>query len=306
MPSLDLIVAFVAAARHASFARAAHELGVSPSAIARNIARLETQLGMRLFHRTTRQVTLSEDGEHIYERCLRVVEEVEALEASATQARSAVRGTLRVDMPVSYGRMVVLPVLMELMASHPQLQIDARFSDHVVDIVKEGVDLAIRIGPLLDSGLVARQFDQQFLGIYASPSYLERHGEPESPEALDAHRCILFRMPSTGRVRPWQFQSGRRSYSLLPDRGVRLGDGEALIQAAVGDLGIVQAPTYLAEAEVTRGRLVEILAGFRPPALPISMVFPSQRHVPMRVRVLAEALVGRGGPSGRPWSGHDE
>ncbi len=293
MTSLDLIVSFASAARHASFARAARELGLSPSGVAKNIARLEGQLGMRLFHRTTRQVTLSQDGEDIYARCQRILDDVESLETAATQARSGMRGTLRIDMPVTYGRQVVLPVLMTIMARHPALKIDARFSDQVVDIVKEGLDAAVRIGPLADSGLAGRQFDQQFVWTYASPDYLARHREPGSPDELTKHTCLLFRLPSSGRDRPWHFRSGKRNFSLTPESGMRLGDGEALVQAAAAGLGLLQVPTYLAEHEVKRGRLVEILQGYRPAPLPISLVYPSHRHIPLRVRALADALARR-------------
>lgn len=293
MIGLDLIVSFASAARHASFARAARELALSPSAVAKNIARLEAQLGMRLFHRTTRQVTLSQDGEDIYGRCQRILEDMESLEGAAADARSGPRGTLRIDMPVTYGRLFVQPVLIELMTRHPALKIDARFSDQVVDIVKEGLDAAVRIGPLADSSLVGRVFDQQFVWTYASPAYLEHHGRPGSPEELAKHCCLLFRLPSSGRDRPWQFRAGKRDFSLLPESGVRLGEGEALVQAAAAGLGIVQVPTYLAEQEAKRGELVEILEKYRPSPLPISLVYPSNRHVPSRVRALADALAER-------------
>ena len=293
MTGLDLIVSFASAARHASFASAARELGLSPSAVAKNIARFEAQLGIRLFHRTTRQVTLSQDGEDMYARCQRILEDVESLEAAATEARSGPRGTLRIDMPVTFGRRVVLPVLMKLMARHPALKIDARFSDQVVDIVKEGLDAAVRIGPLADSSLVGREFDQQFIWTYASPAYLARHGEPGSPDELTKHTCLLFRLPSSGRDRPWQFHFGKRDFSLMLESGMRLGDGEALVQAAAAGLGLLQVPTYFAEHDVKRGRLVEILQRYRPAPLPISLVYPSHRHIPLRVRALADALAQR-------------
>jgi len=295
MVSLDLLVSFASAARHASFARAARELGLSSSAVAKNVARLEAQLGMRLFHRTTRQVTLSQDGGELYARCQRILEEVESLEAATADARSGPRGTLRIDMPVSYGRQVVLPVLTKLMARHPALKIDARFSDQVVDIVKEGLDAAVRIGPLADSSLVGRMFDQQFIWTCASPAYLARHGKPGAPDELAKHACLLFRLPSSGRDRPWQFRAGKRDFSLMPESGLRLGDGEALVQGAAAGLGLIQAPTYLVEQEIKRGRLVEILQRYRPAPLPISLVYPSHRHIPLRVRALADALVERYG-----------
>ncbi|ATF89041.1 LysR family transcriptional regulator [Burkholderia gladioli] len=291
MIGLDLLASFAAAARHASFAAAARELGLSPSTIAKNIARLEARLGVRLFHRTTRQVTLSKEGEEIHARCRLILEEVESLETAAIEARGEVRGTLRIDMPLSYGKQVVMPVLRQLNARHPALTIDARFSDRTVDVVKDGLDAAIRIGPLADSSLVGRQFDAQYFCTYASPAYLEQHGEPASPDELGEHTCLLFRVPSTGRERAWHFRSGRRERSLTPDSRMHLGDGEALIEAAVAGLGLVQTPRYLATRALENGELVEVLKRHRAPPLPISLVYPSQRHVPLRVRVLLDALL---------------
>jgi DNA-binding transcriptional LysR family regulator len=144
--SLGLIVAFAAAARQGSFAGAARDLGISPSAVSKNVARLEARMKVRLFHRTTRQISMSPDGEELYERCQRILAEVEALDASAADARTGLRGTLRIDLPITYGRLVVVPVLARLSARHPGLAIDARFSDQVVDLVKEGLDAAVRIG----------------------------------------------------------------------------------------------------------------------------------------------------------------
>jgi DNA-binding transcriptional LysR family regulator len=296
MASLELIVSFASAARHASFASAARELGLSPSAIAKNVARLESQLGVRLFHRTTRRVTLSPDGEDLYTRCQRILQEVESLDAAAAGARSGPRGTLRIDMPVTYGRQVVLPVLTRLRARYPDLKIDARFSDQVIDIIKEGLDAAVRIGPLADSRLVGRMFDQQVIWTCASPAYLKRHGKPESPDQLSAHTCLLFRLPSSGRDRPWQFRVANREISLTLESGVRLGDGEALVQAAAAGLGLIQVPSYMAEREVKRGELAEILQRYRPAPLPISLIYPSHRHIPLRVRALADALAERHRP----------
>lgn len=293
MASFDLIVSFAASARHASFAKAARELSLSPSAIAKNIGRLESQLGIRLFHRTTRQMTLTQDGEDLYIRCQRILEEVESLEAAVAESRNGPRGTLRIDMPVVYGRLIVLPVLMKLMADFPDLKVDVRFSDQVVDVIKEGLDAAVRIGPLADSCLVGRTFDQQSLSICAGPDYLAKHSTPETPEDLSKHSCLLYRLPSSGRNRPWQFRFGERDYSLLPESGIQLGDGEALVQTAVAGFGLIQVPKYMVETEVKQGRLVEVLEPYRPAPLPISLVYPSQRYIPLRVRALADALIGR-------------
>jgi DNA-binding transcriptional LysR family regulator len=296
--SLGLIVAFAAAARQGSFAGAARDLGISPSAVSKNVARLEARMKVRLFHRTTRQISMSPDGEELYERCQRILAEVEALDASAADARTGLRGTLRIDLPITYGRLVVVPVLARLSARHPGLAIDARFSDQVVDLVKEGLDAAVRIGSLADSRLVARMFDQQVLYACASPAYLRRHGAPQSPDELSAHTCLTFRVPTSGRDRPWQFRHGRRDYTLSPDTGVRLGDGEALVSAAAAGMGLIQVPSYMAQQALQRRQLVEVLANYRPAPMPISLVYPSRRHTPLRVRMLAEALAARKQQSG--------
>jgi DNA-binding transcriptional LysR family regulator len=297
--SLGLIVSFASAARHASFAGAARDLGVSPSAVSKNVARLEAQMRVRLFHRTTRQISLTPDGEELYERCQRILEDVEALEATAATTRTGLRGTLRIDTPITYGRLVMLPVLATLRRRHPELRIDARYSDQVVDIIKEGLDAAVRIGPLADSRLVGRMIDQQIIWTCASPAYLRRHGNPDSPDDVMTHTCLTFRMPSSGRDRPWEFRRGRRDYVLNPQSAMRIGDGEALVQAAVAGLGLIQVPGYIAEQEVRRRRLVEILEDYRPAPLPISLVYPSHRHIPLRVRALADAIAERKGSGSR-------
>jgi DNA-binding transcriptional LysR family regulator len=293
MPSFDRFLSFSSAAQHRNFASAARELGLSPSAIAKNVARLEQQLGLRLFHRTTRQVSLTQDGHRLFERCQRIIDEVTALEDEAAGARVAVRGTLRVDAPFTFGKKVVLPILQKLLAQHADLLLDLRLSDAYTDLIREGLDAVIRIGHLPDSRLVARMFDQQDLIVCGSPGYLARHGEPKTPATLAQHGCVVFRMPRTGRDRPWQFRSGRRALELHPDTRVRIDDGEALVHAAATGMGLVQAPDYMVEEDLQRGRLVEVLKPFRPAALPISIVYPSQRHVPPRVKALVDALIQR-------------
>jgi len=232
-------------------------------------------------------------SEDLYIRCQRILEEVESLEAAVEESRNGPRGTLRIDVPVASGRQIVLPVLMKLMANAPELKVDVRFSDHVVDVIKEGVDAEVRIGPLADSCLVGRMFDQQVLSTCASPAYLAKHPAPESPNELSKHICLLFRMPSSGRSRPWQFRFDDRDYSLLHESGIQLGDGDALVQAAAAGLGLIQVPKYIVESEVKHGKLVEILQLYRPAPLPISLVYPSHRHIPLRVLALADALVKR-------------
>lgn len=290
MNNVQQFLAFASAARHTSFAKAARELALSPSAVAKSISRLEAQLGVRLFYRTTRQVSLTPDGRTLFEQCQRVLEEVEILKSVAAGARAAPTGLLRVSAPITFGKYVVLPVVQRLLEQHPALSIDLRLTDAVEDIVREGIDAAIRIGTLSDSGLVARPFSEQVLTVCASPSYLKAHGKPKSPAGIERHACVVFRLPSSGRDRPWEFRVSGESVKLQPPSRLRLSDGEALVEAAVAGVGLVQTPHYMTEAAVRDGRLVECLAEFRPAPLPISLVHASSRVVPPRVRALIDAL----------------
>lgn len=290
MHSLQPLLAFSETAKHGGFAAAARELGTAPSTLAKAVARLEATLGLRLFHRTTRQVSLTVDGERLFQRCQRVLAELDELQTEAAGVRAAPTGTLRIDMPIAYGRLVMLPVLAQLVRRHPGLQLDARFSDTYVDLVKDGIDVVIRAGALQDSTLVARRFASQTLILIASPQYLAERGTPRTLADLAGHRAIVFRMPSNGRDRPQQFSVNRQVVALPPSDGLRLGDGDAMVQAAVLGLGLAQIPNYMAAADLAAGRLVEVLAEHRPPAMPIHAVMPANRMVPARVRVLLDAL----------------
>lgn len=290
MQGLQAFLAFAETAKHGSFAAAARELGTAPSTLAKSVLRLERSLGVRLFHRTTRKVHLTPDGERLYHRCQRVLTEIDDLHSDAAGARARVGGTLRIDLPIVYGRRVVLPLLARLKAEHPALELDVRLHDAYVDLVKDGIDLAVRVGALQDSSLVARRFDSQTMLLCASPAYLAAHGEPASLRDLERHRAVLFRMPSSGRDRPWVFQQRGRAVSLQPRSDIRLNDGEGMVQAALLGLGIVQLPNHLVSDELRDGRLCELLPSLRPAPMPISAVYPSQRLLPPRVRVLVDAL----------------
>jgi DNA-binding transcriptional LysR family regulator len=288
MASLDLYMSFASAARNSSFARAARELGVSPSAVAKNIARLERELKIRLFQRTTRQVTLTQDGERLQSRIQRILEDVADLEAAVAGVRAEPTGTLRVEAPITFGRRILLPALARLRRRYPQLPIEVRFSDSYADLIRDGLDAAIRVGALDDSMLIARRIASQTLVTCASPAYLRRQGAPRAPAELAKHTCLLFRIPSSGRDWVWRYRVGGREVAVRLDSTLRLGDGEALVVAAVAGLGIVHVPDYMAAPELSRGRLVEVLESFRPPALPISIVYPGQREPPLRLRLLID------------------
>jgi DNA-binding transcriptional LysR family regulator len=283
-------LAFAETVKRGSFAGAARELGLSASAVAKSVARLEADLGLRLFHRTTRRVTLTSEGRELYERCRRIVGEIEALRDDASGARAEPSGTLRLNAPLVLGRQVVVPALAALVRRYPKIALEAGFSDRYVDVVGEGLDAVLRIGELKDSSLVARRIAEQALVVVAAPRYLGSRRAPKTPADLAAHRCLMFRNPSTGRARPWQFQEGGGVVELLPESAAVMDDGEALVAAAAEGMGLAQVPDYMARDELRRGRLVEVLKRYRPPPLPISLVYPSARSVTPRLHALLEAL----------------
>jgi LysR family transcriptional regulator for bpeEF and oprC len=290
MHGLQQLVAFAETAKHGSFAAAARELGSAPSTLAKAVGRLEAALGLRLFHRTTRQVSLTADGERLFARCERVLAEIDELQSDAAGARAGPSGTLRIDMPIVYGRRVLLPLLAQLVQRHPELQLDARLSDAYVDLVKEGIDVAIRVGALDDSTLVARCFATQEMALVGSPAYLRRRGTPTTPAELAGHDAIVFRMPTSRRDRPWQFRTRGRAVELHPPARLRFNDGEAMVAAARLGLGLAQLPDYMVADEVAARRLVELLPDHRPPGLPVQAVTSAHRLMPPRVRVLLDML----------------
>jgi DNA-binding transcriptional LysR family regulator len=292
MAGIERYVAFAQTARRGSFAQAARDLGSSSSTVAKSVARLEAALGVKLFHRTTRCVSLTADGERLFRRCERVLAEVEDLQAEAAGVRVAPSGTLRIDMPITYGRRIVMPLLAGMAQKYPALRLDVRLQDGYADMVRDGLDVAIRVGQLGDSSLVARRIDWQQLVLVASPTYLSALGTPRRFEDLGRHAAITFRQPSSGRDRPWQLRQGRRPVELHPQARAQVNDGEGMVAAAVAGLGLAQIPDYMATDELARGQLVEVMAAHRPAAMPISAVMPSSRLLPPRVRVLLETLEG--------------
>lgn len=284
------MLAFAETARRAGFAAAARELGLTASAVAKSVARLEQDLGLRLFHRTTRKVALTSDGQSLFARCERIVDEMQALRDEAAGTRAEPSGRLRINVPITFGKRRVVPALAELRAKSPRIELEVSFTDRYADLVGEGFDAVVRVGALKDSSLVSRRIGEHQLVAVASPSYVAKHGTPSRPADLIKHVCMAFRVPSSGRIYPWQFRDGRRVLQFSPDARVAMDDGEGLVAAAVASIGLAQVPNYMAEDELAEGRLVEVLATYRPPPIPLSVVYLSSRAMTPRLRALIDVL----------------
>lgn len=290
MSGFTQFIAFASAARHRSFAHAGRELGITASTVAKRIVRLEEQLGVKLFHRTTRQVTLSSDGEALYARCEKILADIHELEALAAGTHGEPRGELRINAPITYGKHVVLPAVSRLLREHPELSADVRLTDQLCDVVKDGIDAAVRIMPLIDSRLASRRIGWQHLIVCASPDYLARRGKPKHPTKLEEHAFIVFRNPTSGRERPLQFAVDGEVMELHPRYRMLIDDGEGMVESACHGTALIQVPDYMAAEAIRHGRLTEVLQSYRPPPLPISIVWPGNRLLPARVRLLIDAL----------------
>lgn len=288
--SFQGVITFVVAARSQSFTEAAERLGLSKSAVGKAIARLEDRLGTQLFHRTTRRISLTADGDAYYAACTTALEEFNAAESALGPGTKEPSGRLRVDMPVAFGRRVVAPLLFEIAKKYPALQLNITFSDHLVDPIEEGIDLLVRFGELKDtSGLVARRLARQRWAICAAPGYLNTFGEPRTLESLAQHHCIVGHR--RGQPLSWRVREGGETVRFAPPSTHQIGDGEAMILAAVAGVGLCQMPRCLFAEDIAAGRLVEVLGDYEPEPVEVHAVWPKVSHLRPKVRYVVDELV---------------
>ena len=267
---------FCAVVDGGSFSSAARRLGVTPAAVSRAIATLEADLGAALIRRTTRRMSLTDDGARFAEAARGALQLLANARREVGGAGAAPRGRVRLSVPTTYGHVRVLPAIAALHARHPQLRVDIDVSNRNVDVIGEGFDLAVRMGELGDSAMIARKLEDAELAIYASPTYLERAGEPRKLEQLPAHALIGFVRPSTGRTLPWLLR-GKRGEPLEhePARALRCGDDFlGCVTLACAGAGLVQCYRFVAEAEVARGELVEVLVAHAGRTRPFQLLQP--------------------------------
>ncbi|WP_164008619.1 LysR family transcriptional regulator [Pyxidicoccus trucidator] len=290
---LSGVLTFVQAVEAGSFALAAERLGLSRSAVGKSIARLEERLDTRLFHRTTRSQSLTDDGQSFYERCVRALAELEAAEAALDSGRRAPTGRLRVTAPVLFGRHCAAPLLWELARKHPGLELELSFSDRVVDLIEDGYDLAIRVAPLADNaGLAARRLGVQEMVVCASPGYLRKHGRPRTLADLERHEGVVYGRNGVGK--PWRFPDAQgvdRRVS-VPHR-LRFDDLETIADAATQGSGLAWLPCWLVAERVRGGQLIPVLKEEPSHGNEIFAVWPQNKHLPSKVRAAIDVLAAR-------------
>lgn len=288
---LQGISAFVHAVEAGSFTAAAARMGVSKSATGKSVARLEERLGVRLLNRTTRSLNLTAEGQAYYQSCLKVLEELNAAETVLAARTRVASGTLRINLPISFGRLCVMPVLEEVADRNPDLDLDISFTDRQVDLVEEGIDLVVRLGDTGDhASLIGRRIGTQRSIICAAPTYLDRHGRPASVEELGDHDCLAF--AKDGRPLPWAVcgPGGTvRPFVIQPRHTI--SHGEALRDATVNGLGVAYLSTWLAADELRCGRLEVVPIATPTEDVPITVLWPRSRDLAPKVRVVVDALI---------------
>lgn len=294
------ISAFISAMEAGGFTAAAERLGVSKSGIAKSVARLEARLGVRLFNRTTRRFVPTAEGRSFYEDCVRILADLENVEAELTARRLEPRGRLRVDLPVAFGRRWVLPALIDIGARYPELGLDVSFTDRRIDPVEEGVDLVVRIGDLDDSTtLITRRLGVQQSLVCASPAYLADRQRLTSLDQLNDHSCIVY--GRAGQLLPWWFLDEKGSPAAVAVTGrFAFNNSDAICDAALAGLGLALLSTWLIADHLRDGRLVPVLLGIRTRGFPIYALWPQTRHTSPRVRVVVDELADRFLPQ-PPW-----
>ncbi|MFM0740832.1 LysR family transcriptional regulator [Paraburkholderia xenovorans] len=271
-----------------SFTRAAETLDLPRASVTTIIQNLEAFLGTRLMHRTTRRLSLTPDGAAYYERCVRILADVEETEASFQSGNKKPHGKLRIDMPGSIGRLLVIPSLCEFHTRYPDIDLQLGLSDRPVDLLQEGVDCVVRVGALQDSSLVARRIGL-FEGVTcAAPDYIERAGMPASLEDLENHKAVNYFSSRTGRTIDWAFMVDGKEVEVKMKGIVSVNDADAYVTCGLEGFGLIQPALFMVLPHLRSGQLVEVLPELKPLPMPISAVYPHSRHLSPKVRVFAD------------------
>lgn len=290
------MMVFARVARLGSFTQASEELRMSTTAVSRRVSELETHLGVRLLRRTTRSLSLTEQGQQYLHRCEMLLDEVEQLEAEVASAKTAARGILRVTAGTSFTQEQLAPLLPKFCEQYPDVEIHLSLTDKMLDLIESGIDVAIRIGVLQSSSHKARRFTRCRHVLCASPDYLSRYGTPTTLNELAQHSCVI----DTNQSRIWTFHDGAEVMTFQPQGQLFVNNADVVKQAVLAGTGIGLLPTFVAGDELDSGALVPLLSEYRTYESSIYAVFPAQRHVPAKLRVFLDFLEEHWSPEA-PW-----
>ena len=291
MDQLTGMAVFAKVVETGTFTGAAEALGLSKGAVSKQIARLEDRLGARLLNRTTRRSSLTEVGAAFYERCRRIVAEAEEAELAVTRLHTEPRGTLRVNLPMSFGLLHIASAVPDFMAAYPEINLDLTLDDRVVDVVDEGYDIVIRITDLPDSSLIARRLAPFHIATCAAPAYWDAHGRPRHPGELRNHACLLYSYLSN--LNEWRYRGPDGPFAVRVDGPLRGNNGEMLRTAALAGRGVIRSPTFIVGCDLQSGRLERVLSEFEEEDRGIYAVYPHNRHLSAKVRAFVDFMAAR-------------
>lgn len=290
MDRIDLFRTFIRVVECASFTRAADMLGIPRSSVSAAIQDLEARVGARLLHRTTRRVTPTQDGVAFYDRCLRLIDDVEETEGLFRQTSVGPSGMLRIDVPGRIGRLIIAPALPDFFARYPDIEIGLGVTDRAVNLVEDSIDCVLRVGLLADSGMIARSIGELPLINVASPGYIARHGDPTEPADLHRHRAIRYASPSSGRVEDWEWIEDGTLKTMAMSGSVTVNSAEAYIACCLAGLGLIQIPAYDVKGHLATGELIEVMPDHRAESMPMTLLYPHRQHLSRRLQVFADWL----------------
>ncbi len=281
---------FIKVAETQNFTKAAQSLALTQSGVSRAVARLEVELRVKLVNRNTHSVSLTTDGIFLYESSKELLHEMEDVGHRLTGRAAFPEGELRITTPSTYGRLVMMPMLQDILTRYPALKIDAVMSDRLVDLVEEGFDAAIRIGSVQDSRLIARTIKQLRFVTVASPDYLRQFGIPKQPADLRQHNCLIIKSPRTGRATKWRYSLAGKELLVDVQGNLTVDTADVLLEAALNNIGIVQIMDFSAGPYLQRGELVELLPDYSQDAVPLSLIYAKSRHRSPKITTLLTAF----------------
>ena len=291
MDNTSEMAVFVRVVEARNFSAAARELRLTPSAVSKLISRMEDRLGARLLNRTTRSVTLTEEGRAFYQRCTPILAAIDEAERAVAELHGEPRGLLKVNASTGFGHYHIEPLIPGFLARYPDLRLELTLSESIVNLIEEEVDVAVRIGQLPDSSLIARKLGTARRIVVASPAYLERHGTPQTPDDLKDHNCL--RLSTATSLNQWEFKGPGEPRRIDVAGNFEANSGIALHRAAVAGIGLIRVGNFTVAADVRTGRLVPVLADHEPPSeTNIYAVYPHNRHLSAKVRAFVDMLVG--------------
>ncbi|URQ85951.1 LysR family transcriptional regulator [Pseudoalteromonas sp. SCSIO 43088] len=275
---------FVFVAENESFTKASKKMAISTAQVSRQISALENRLNIKLFYRTTRKVSLTEEGQVFYQHCRSVLDGLDAAERAVTNLQSKPQGKIKLTASVTYGEQQILPLVNNFMKQYNDIEVSAYLSNRQIDLVEEGFDLAIRLGNLSDSSMMAKKLGKRTNYVCASPSYISTHGIPHSLSELNKHSCLL------GTLDYWHFREAGREKNIRVKGRLRYNSGSGLVDAALKGLGIVQLPDYYVQEHIKSKELITLLDNYRVPDEGIWALYPQNRHLSPKIRVLVDYL----------------